>query len=105
MTPITQMTIGELASSIRDATIIAATILVGWKARGWIQPCLDFFKKADTFMDSMTLGMNILLTNHLPHLQKDLKNVCKHRGQCPFDIKSKIDEPLEVVEGNDAIRQ
>lgn len=88
------MTIGELASSIRDIAIVGTTLTLGWKARAFIQPGVDFFKKANSFMDTMSAGMELLLTNHLPHMHTELKTMA-----------GRSDSAILVTEGKDAVRQ
>ena len=79
MTPLSQMSVGELLSSLRDITLILSMLTIGWKARAWIQPGIDFFKRANKFFDlgeahiqRVESGMQILLNNHLSHIQSDL---------------------------------
>jgi hypothetical protein len=69
------MTLGELVSTLKDGAFLVGILLAGWKARGLVQPMIDFFRRALSFMDStetklgrLDSGMNMLLTNHLSHL-------------------------------------
>lgn len=78
-----QVTIGELSSAVKDYGIFITVVVVGWKARSVVQPCIDFVKKvsefidkvdarferADKFMVSMDTNMDLLLNNHLSHLK------------------------------------
>lgn len=75
MIPIDQMTIGELASTLRDLTAVVAMITIGWKTRDWLQPIFDFFKRANGFMTSMENNMNILLNNHMKHIESDIRRM------------------------------
>lgn len=79
MTPFSQMSVGDLISSLRDITLILTTLTVGWKLRSWVQPVIDFVKRADRFFTlgeahiiRVEDGMNKLLNNHLDHIQADL---------------------------------
>lgn len=78
-----QVTIGELSSAVKDYGIFITVVVVGWKARAIVQPCIDFVKKvsefidkvdtrferADKFMVNMDANMDLLLNNHLSHLK------------------------------------
>jgi hypothetical protein len=79
MTPFSQMSVGEFISSIRDIIFIFGTLTVGWKVRSWVQPVFDFFKRTNEFFDlseahikRVESGMQVLLNNHLSHIQSDL---------------------------------
>jgi hypothetical protein len=89
------MTVGEAVSTLRDITIIVGLVLSGWKARDWFQPVFDFFKNANQFMVDMRRDMQTLLTNHLSHIESDLRHMT---GRTSDYVK-----PLET-EGDDAIR-
>jgi hypothetical protein len=82
MTPLSEMNVGELISNLRDITITVATLTIGWKARSWIQPIVEFFKRANEFFDrseahiqKVESGMQVLLNNHLSHIQSDLGHI------------------------------
>jgi hypothetical protein len=82
VTPLTQMTVGEALSSIRDIALICGMVIAGWKARSWIQPFLDTVKKANKFFDAgekhmqiVESGMQMLLNNHLHHIESDLGHI------------------------------
>lgn len=77
-----QMTVGQLVTMLRDGSILVSILVFGWKARDLVQPPIDFFKQAKMMferatkhMDTMEAGMNILLTNHLTHIQGDLNKL------------------------------
>lgn len=97
MTPISQMTIGEAISSIRDITLVFGVLVIGWKARSWVQPAIDFFNNANTFMFDVRRDMQTLLTNHLSHIEADLKHMSGRRHD-------HVDPLLDSSEGDDAIR-
>ena len=72
----TVSSVGQVIAVLRDGVATIAVGYAGWKARCWIQPALDFFRKANIFMDEstrnqkvMTDGMVTLLNNHLPHIE------------------------------------
>ena len=80
-----QLTIGELSSAVKDYGIFITVVIVGWKSRSAIQPCIDFVKKVSAFIDKvdarferadkhmslMEANMGTLLNNHLAHLKSD----------------------------------
>ena len=81
------MTVGELFSTLRDAGFFVGLCVVGWKARGLIQPLINFFERAQKHMDvvevgvgNLQTGMNTLLTNHLSHIEQDLKTLSGRRN-------------------------
>lgn len=72
-----QWTIGELSSAVKDYGIFVTVVVLGWKGRAAIQPCIDLFKKASAFFDradkhmtQMESDMSLLLNNHLSHLKQ-----------------------------------
>lgn len=74
-------------AELRDLALIVTICFSGWKARGTVQPIIEFFKKANNHMTVMEQGMtaltsdmNILLTNHLRHIEGDLRTI-SGRGQ------------------------
>lgn len=75
MIPIDQMTIGQLASTLRDLTVVVSVVTIGWKTRSWLQPVFDFFKRANAFMTLMEHNMNVLLNNHIKHIESDVRRM------------------------------
>jgi hypothetical protein len=78
--PAGTVTLGQIISSLKDLGFIVGTCILGWKARSLVQPAIDFFKRAQTHMETMEngvgalqTGMNTLLNNHLSHMESDLK--------------------------------
>jgi hypothetical protein len=84
--PVSTVTsVGQVVAVLRDGIATVAVCVIGWKARDWVQPVFDFFKKANLFMDEstrnqkvMTDGMVTLLNNHLPHIEAALG---AHKGR------------------------
>jgi hypothetical protein len=79
---VSTMTVAELVSTLRDAGFFIGLCVVGWKARGLIQPLVDFFTRAQKHMDvmeaaatSLQTGMTTLLSNHLSHIESDLRTL------------------------------
>jgi hypothetical protein len=76
------MTVPTLLSGMRDIILIVSTLGIGWKIRAWVQPGIDFFigikehlVKSSRHMETMEYQMNLLLTNHLAHIEADLKSL------------------------------
>lgn len=67
------VTLGQVSSFVRDFSIIGTLAVVVWKARGIYESVTKFFDRTSRHMDVMENGMNVLLTNHLPHLEAELK--------------------------------
>jgi hypothetical protein len=74
--------VSELISTLKDAGFLIGFCIAGWKARAVIQPLIAFFDRAQKHMDTMEAGIsglqtgvNTLLTNHLSHMEQDLKTL------------------------------
>ena len=78
------LTLGQISSTIRDFTIVGFLIGGAWKARGVFEQILGFFKRLTTHMEIMERGMSTLLTNHLLHIEKDLKHIAGRKDPKPF---------------------
>lgn len=79
MLNINSMTVGEALSSLRDILFVIGMAIFGFKVRSWIQPAISFFERANDFMESMQKDMQTLLTNHLSHIEHDLKHMSGRR--------------------------
>jgi hypothetical protein len=89
------LTITEYIAALRDTAFVVGLSILGWKARAWIQPVIDFFKQVKIFiaranehmnrvengMSAMENGMNILLDNHMKHVQASLEKLAKDRDE------------------------
>jgi hypothetical protein len=67
------LTIGQLSSFLRDFTIVGVLLTSAWKTRGIYESAKQFFVRLTTHMDVMENGMTTLLTNHIRHIEQDLK--------------------------------
>lgn len=72
------LTLGQVSSALRDFAIVGVLVGGAWKARGIFEGGKNFFQRLTTHMDVMEKGMSTLLTNHLPHMEKELKSIA-HR--------------------------
>jgi uncharacterized protein YgfB (UPF0149 family) len=77
-----KMTVSEAISALRDAGFLFGMVIAGWKGRSWIQPVIDFFHNGTEFMRESRLHqqimesqMNLVLTNHLAHIEENLKAI------------------------------
>jgi hypothetical protein len=66
------LTLGQVFSTIRDLSIVSVLIGGVWKARGLYEEGAVFLKRCSRHMDIMEVSMNLMLTNHLSHIEKDL---------------------------------
>jgi len=106
MIPLSQMQVGELISTIRDAVFILGVPYLGWRARAWVQPGIDFFKRANKFfelgethMQKVEAGMQVLLNNHLSHIQSDLGHISgREPRESIYAQDLHVDEPTETTE-------
>ena len=77
-----QLTLGQVSSALRDFTVVGVLLTVAWKTRGFYETVKNFFERLTTFMDVMENdsafikeGMQTLLTNHLTHIEADLRKM------------------------------
>lgn len=86
MFDLSKMTLPEVISALKDAGfligMVFGPIVFGWKGRSWVQPIVDFFKEAKEFMkesklhqQTMEHNMTLLMTNHMAHIEADLKTL------------------------------
>lgn len=73
------ITLGQVSSSIRDFAIVGVLIGSAWKARGGYDIVRNFFERTTKHMDVMEQGMQTLLTNHLAHIEIDLRNMASRQ--------------------------
>lgn len=69
------LTLGQVSSALRDFAIVGFLVGGAWRARGIFDAGKKFFERLTTHMDVMESGMKTLLTNHLAHIEKDLKSL------------------------------
>jgi hypothetical protein len=67
------LTLGQVSSALRDFTVVGALLTLVWKTRGIYESAKSFFERLTTHMDTMESGMDRLLSNHLFHIEKDLR--------------------------------
>jgi hypothetical protein len=72
-----QVTFGQISSTIRDFTIVSVLVAAVWKARGVYERGVHILERMIKHMDTMEAGMNTLLTNHLHHIETDLAELRK----------------------------
>src|SRR5579859_2496775 len=75
------ITLGQLSSSARDLAIVGVLITSTWKARGVYGSVTEFFQRTMKHMDVMEAGMNTLLTNHLAHIEENLKQMSSNQAR------------------------
>lgn len=78
------LTLGQVSSTLRDFTVVGVLLTVAWKSRGVYEAAKHFFKRLTTHMDVMEEGMQTLLTNHLTHIEKDLKTLTGRKDESLF---------------------
>jgi len=91
-----QLTLGQLSAAARDISIVGVLIGVSWKLRGVYESASNFFKRFVEHMEKMESGMNTLLTNHLAHMEEDLRNMA-HR-----QVRASDSEQVEYQVEDDA---
>jgi hypothetical protein len=80
----TQLTLGQVSSALRDFTIVGVLLTASWKARGGYEFVKNFFQRLTTHMDVVESGLSTLLTNHLPHMEQELKALSIRKNEKPF---------------------
>lgn len=99
MDPNSSVTVGQVVSVLRDLGFLIGIPYLGWKARALFEPVRDFFIRANDFMDSTDHKLNLLLTNHLPHLQAELERISKHKSsyvEAVAEHATEKENPLEL---------
>jgi hypothetical protein len=76
---VSALTIGQISSSLRDFAFVGGVITVVWKGRGVYETVKGFFQRTVEHMDKMEEGMQSLLSNHLFHIEKDLRNMASRQ--------------------------
>lgn len=108
-----QLTLGQVSSTLRDFSIVAVLITVAWKARGWYELAVKFFDRLNRHMDSVEKaqasiqeGMQTLLANHLTHIEEDLARLT---GRTPkrrvTDIKHEVVQAQAVVREPEIVQE
>lgn len=69
------LTLGQVSSTLRDLSIVGILVGASWRLRGVYEKVSQFFERMTTHMDVMEAGMDTLLTNHLTHIEGDLKTL------------------------------
>lgn len=75
------MTLGQVSSFFRDFSIVGTLMVVVWKSRGFYGTVSNFFERITRHMDVMEHGMKTLLTNHLSHIEADLKMLSGRKSE------------------------
>ena len=91
-----QLTLGQLSAAARDISIVGALIGASWKLRGVYEKASDFIERFVKHMDKMECGMETLLTNHLAHMEVDLKKIAHNQ------VRASESEQVEYQIGDDA---
>lgn len=90
------VTLGQLSSTLRDFTIVGILAGGAWKARGVFESGKNFFNRLIKFMDTMEAdsiaikeGVQLILSNHLTHIEQDLKTLAG-RKEDVVDVDSEV---------------
>jgi hypothetical protein len=69
------ITLGQMASTLRDFTVVGFLLASAWRLRGAWELGKKFFERWTSHMNRMETGMDVLLHNHLRHIQDDLSKM------------------------------
>ncbi len=88
------LTLGQVSSALRDFTVVGVLLSLAWKTRGFYETAKNFFQRLTTHMDTMERGMSTLLTNHLPHMEQELKMLAHRqvRASTAEHVQYEIDD-------------
>lgn len=86
------LTLSQLSSSLKDFTIVGFLLGLAWKARGFYELASNFFARITKHMDTMESGMHSLLSNHIAHMEEDLRLMSGRRAE--YDIVAEEVDPL-----------
>jgi hypothetical protein len=70
-----QVTLGQASGFVRDLSVVATVIIASWKGRGIFETAKNFFERIELHMDTMELFAKTVMTNHLKHIEADLKTL------------------------------
>lgn len=73
--PSAPVSVGQLISTLKDGAFLIGICVAGWKARGIVQPAIDFFNKASKHMEKMEHFADTVMSNHLVHMESDLRTI------------------------------
>ena len=76
-----QVTLAQVSSTVRDFTIVFALVGAAWKARGLYESGARFFARCNQHMDVMEQRTELLLTNHLHHIEADLATLAGRKTE------------------------
>lgn len=68
-----QVTLGQLSSTVRDWSIVVTLGVAVWKVRGMYEKGVTFIDRVCKHMDRMEIFGSRALNNHLAHMQHDLR--------------------------------
>jgi hypothetical protein len=74
-----QLTLGQLSAAARDISIVGALVGASWKLRGVYETVTKFFERTIKHMDTVESGLETLLTNHLSHIESDLRKMAHNQ--------------------------
>jgi CTP:phosphocholine cytidylyltransferase-like protein len=73
------VTLGQIASAIRDFSIVAVLLTAVWKARGVYESITSFFERVTAHIDTMEKFADTVVNNHLKHLEADIRKIARHQ--------------------------
>lgn len=73
------LTLGQVSSVLRDFTVVGVLLTIAWKSRGIYEDAKNFFKRLTHHMDFVETSLTTLLTNHLTHLEADIRKIARHQ--------------------------
>jgi hypothetical protein len=99
------LTLGQVSSTIRDFTVVGFLLASAWKLRGAYEFVKQFFERWTKHMTTMERGMNTLLTNHIHHIEKDLRTLAHRHVQAAVEeqIQAELVAPQESTATNSEI--
>jgi hypothetical protein len=99
------VTIGEIASALRDFAIIGVIFTAFkyvWKIRGLYEDVQKFFIRVTTHMDTMEKFAQVAVRNHLNHMERDLASLAGRTQNYASSSFTSIGEEVAEAEAEAA---
>jgi hypothetical protein len=68
-----QLTIGDIVSSVKDVSILGTLVAIVWKARGVFEAVANFGERVTRHMTAMENFAKTITDNHFTAIESELK--------------------------------
>lgn len=91
------MSLADAISAARDVFFMVGMTAFGWKVRSWAEPLFDLCKRVNEHMDKVEKMMDVLLNNHIAHIQDSLQTLASR------DHLAHIQDSLHTMASRDSV--